>query len=331
MCHWRTAEAQTILECAASDTSLMVDLIAGCRSMTVVCDSAMVSTTALRRADVDALIQQADRLAASLSARRHYVMREDERKRGQCDSKGDDGEGKEEGGESKNAASGAATETRPELRVFDARFLVFEFLFGHMLRDMQIDLVRRFVSDAKAGRSRVAQLLMGAGKTSVVAPLLSLFLATPTSLVSQVVPPALLGMSRQLLTAHFSFVVPKPVFTFQFDRSVGAHGMLEVTQLRRKLALARACCGVVITTPSALKSLQLRFVETLMRSPMKPNGSNCCMVRCLARNSQAFLVEFTAAGVSLGCFTDLMFDTLGHRRWRSSCTSSCGCWVTECW
>ena len=45
---------------------------------------------------------------------------------------------------------------------FDVRFLVFEFLFGHLLRGMQIDLVRRFVDDALHSRSRVAQLIMGA-------------------------------------------------------------------------------------------------------------------------------------------------------------------------
>lgn len=99
-----------------------------------------------------------------------------------------------------------------------------------------------------------------------------MFLADGSQLVTQVVPSALLPMSRQLLATHFSFVVPKRIFTFSFDRAVGATNLADVTSLCSKLDLARATCGVVVSTPAALKSLQLRFVETVMRTgePRRP-------------------------------------------------------------
>ena len=82
--------------------------------------------------------------------------------------------------------------------VFDPRFLVFEFIHNVMLRDQQVQLVQEFMSafaDPARG-STCQQLIMGAGKTTVVCPLLALMLADGARLVMQVVPRALLEFSR---------------------------------------------------------------------------------------------------------------------------------------
>lgn len=67
-------------------------------------------------------------------------------------------------------------------------------------------------------------MIMGAGKTTVVGPLLAMLLADSNTLIMEVVPPALLDFSAGVLREKFGSAVRKPVFTFTFDRykKVGA-------------------------------------------------------------------------------------------------------------
>ena len=60
---------------------------------------------------------------------------------------------------------------------------------------------------------------MGAGKTTVVAPLLALMLADGKSLVLSVVPRALLEMSRKRMRETFSMIMQKRIYTLKFERS----------------------------------------------------------------------------------------------------------------
>lgn len=63
---------------------------------------------------------------------------------------------------------------------YDPRVLVFESLFGFVLRKSQVctreghqtGMVNQFIASVAAEKSCVRQMIMGAGKTSVVAPLL---------------------------------------------------------------------------------------------------------------------------------------------------------------
>ena len=103
---------------------------------------------------------------------------------------------------------------------FDPRFLIFEFTTSVVLRQPQVQLVERFVATLAGGASLVAQLIMGAGKTTTIAPLLALILADGAQLVMQVVPPALLTFSRSVLRERFSSFVSKPVYTFHFERAL---------------------------------------------------------------------------------------------------------------
>merc|ERR1712185_841406 len=100
---------------------------------------------------------------------------------------------------------------------FDPRFLVFEFVWNLLLRPKQVEIVERFVREVRRGGSRVRQMIMGAGKTTVVAPLLALVLADGASLVVSVVPKALLEMSRNIFRATFATVMAKRIFTLAFD------------------------------------------------------------------------------------------------------------------
>ena len=56
--------------------------------------------------------------------------------------------------------------------VYDPRLLVFEGMCGFLLRGRQVELVKSFVATAATQSSCVQQMIMGAGKTTVVGPLL---------------------------------------------------------------------------------------------------------------------------------------------------------------
>ena len=68
---------------------------------------------------------------------------------------------------------------------FDPRYLVFEFSQDILIRKAQVELIDRFVGRVAHGHSMVSQMIMGAGKTTVVGPLLSLLLANGHQLVTQ--------------------------------------------------------------------------------------------------------------------------------------------------
>lgn len=136
---------------------------------------------------------------------------------------------------------------------YDPRFLVTEFTSTMILRESQVALIGKFMDAVREGRSVCHQMIMGAGKTTVVGPLLALLLADGKSLVVQCVPNALLEMSRAVMRERFSTIFNKAVLTFHFDR------FMSVTEgLYRKLRHARETRSVVVTTPTAIKSFALK-------------------------------------------------------------------------
>ena len=143
---------------------------------------------------------------------------------------------------------------------FDPRFLVFEFIFDIMLRKRQVEMVDWFVDNCAKGISRVQQMIMGAGKTTVVGPLLALILANGESLVSQVMPTALLEQTRNIMRSRFSTIITKRVYTFEFSRGIDEN--LEfIDDMLSKLETARKHGSVVCAPPEAIKALLLKFVE----------------------------------------------------------------------
>ncbi|KNC48811.1 uncharacterized protein AMSG_00592 [Thecamonas trahens ATCC 50062] len=146
---------------------------------------------------------------------------------------------------------------------YDPRFLVFEYIFDILLRQRQVEMVNDFVAASRSeSHAMVQQMIMGAGKTTVIGPLLALILADGKQLVMQVVPTALLEMSRNVMRSRFTAIVPKRVYTFTYDRSE-PDSAVSVGELWKKLDAARRRRAVVCTTPDAIKSLMLKYVEQL--------------------------------------------------------------------
>ena len=94
----------------------------------------------------------------------------------------------------------------------------------------------------------------------MVAPLLALCLADGESLVLSVVPKALLEMSRKQMRETFATIITKRIYTLSFDR-----GTIVTAAMHRSLQNAKRNRGVVVATPTTLKSIQLVYVETLQR------------------------------------------------------------------
>ena len=141
---------------------------------------------------------------------------------------------------------------------FDPRYLVFEFVWNIQLRKKQVEIVDDFRHSLAHNHSKVKQMIMGAGKTSVVAPLLALILADGKSLVLSVVPKALVEMSRTRLRETFASIMTKRVYTLEFDRST-----VVKPSMRKHLENARLNRGVVVATPTTLKSIMLSYIEVL--------------------------------------------------------------------
>eukprot|EP00457_Paulinella_chromatophora_P000008 gb/GEZN01000008.1/.p1 GENE.gb/GEZN01000008.1/~~gb/GEZN01000008.1/.p1 ORF type:complete len:5332 (+),score=895.35 gb/GEZN01000008.1/:82-16077(+) len=148
----------------------------------------------------------------------------------------------------------------------DPRFLVFEFMVGYTLRQRQVELVLAFVDAHRVqNRSSVRQMIMGAGKTTVIAPLLGLILADGESLITQVVPPALLDMSRSVLRNAFTSILSKSVLTLNFTRDSTESGDIQeqFQKLYEKLTRARRQRSILLATPATIKALMLKYIDLL--------------------------------------------------------------------
>lgn len=140
----------------------------------------------------------------------------------------------------------------------DPRFLAFEFIHNIILRGSQIELIKKFMNAAQQGNSMCHQMIMGAGKTTVVGPMLALLSGDGSTLVVQVVPHSLLEMSRGVMREKFSAVIKKAVYTFKFDRFMKVDSAVIA-----KLKKARDTASVVCANPTAIKSFYLKFIEIM--------------------------------------------------------------------
>ena len=134
----------------------------------------------------------------------------------------------------------------------------YELCFRNiLLRKSQVEMVLDYMGALKKGNGMVKQMIMGAGKTTVVCPLLTLMLGDGANLIVQVVPPALLEFSRSVMRSTFSSIMQKRIFTLSFDRS----SEIDPTILK-KLLTAKHSRGVVISTPTTVKSIMLKVKWT---------------------------------------------------------------------
>ena len=198
--------------------------------------------------------------------------------------KSEDGNGHISYGEEDDGVAGGGTDSASDgsAYTYDPRFAVFEFTASIFLRQGQVSLVEQCVRTLRGGGSLVNQMIMGAGKTSTILPLLALLCADGTQLMVQVVPAPLLVFTLLVLRSRFSSVVSKAIYTLHFERAT------DVSQdLLDKLHAAIHRRAVVVSTPGALKSFALRFIElahTLDYMSRAEHGKESSVVGSLLRN-----------------------------------------------
>ena len=84
-------------------------------------------------------------------------------------------------------------------------------------------------------------------------------------------PSNLLEMSRSVLRRIFSCLLPKPIFTLQFER--GCDDNPEVARaVLRKLEDSQRDRGVVCAPPECVKSLLLKFIELVHALEKRASG-----------------------------------------------------------
>eukprot|EP00961_Rhodomonas_salina_P160937 2166971-Rhodomonas_salina.2 len=110
---------------------------------------------------------------------------------------------------------------------------------------------------------------------------MTLMLADGESLVLSVVPKALLEMSRTQMRETFANIMTKRVYTLKFERSTTVR-----PQMRLALQNAAQNRGVVVATPTTLKSIMLVYVETLRQLDEINQGGK---VRASARENAELL------------------------------------------
>jgi hypothetical protein len=204
---------------------------------------------------------KAGRLAETLHTRRWFVFKVCR----ECEAQGKGGTGASTDAEGVAAnptspdhcvACGKDCAQAPASALYDPRFAVFEYTKGLILRRRQVELVRDIVQEVDEVPGVVKQMIMGQGKTTVISPLLCTMLADGRSLVVQICPDALLRQTCGILRSAFVATMPKNVFTFTCSRSSEVDSFLV-----EKLQKAQRDCGIILSTPRAVKSLMLRYVE----------------------------------------------------------------------
>ena len=155
-----------------------------------------------------------------------------------------------------------AVEESGELTLhIDPRLLVFEFVSAFMLRTRQIELAFDFMQKIKDGVCSVQQMVMAAGKTSVITPLLALLLSGDR-FVTCICPAELLNQSRSEIRKKFSSILKKKVVTFSFSRESSLENLKNMSS---KLTEAEFENSVVCATPQSVKSALLKFAEISLK------------------------------------------------------------------
>jgi hypothetical protein len=136
-------------------------------------------------------------------------------------------------------------------------YLLFEYLSGYLLWEQQIKILEQLKAPFK---SQVEQLIMGGGKSSVLAPLLGYLLADGKHLMLYTVPSSLINIFFQLLRNRFRGVFTKRVHTLNLQRST-LLTTNSLTAYLQKLQLTASNRDVLVVTPDVPNCLLLKWLE----------------------------------------------------------------------
>lgn len=143
------------------------------------------------------------------------------------------------------------------------RYLVFEAQQGILLRKEQVDQLEQLQKkplkeDGSESLGVVSEMIMGAGKSAVITPLLADQLADGKALVMAVVLEELLPTQSQALARH------RAVQVMQFSRDMPLSAVF-LNHLHSRMKHIISNRQLLVTSGSSIQSLYLKVVECLYR------------------------------------------------------------------
>lgn len=142
-------------------------------------------------------------------------------------------------------------------------FLLFEYTDNKLLRQNQVKILEKLLFK-KNGlfNNHVIQLIMGAGKSKVLLPLLALKKADGTNLSLIIVPVSLYQTNKIDLRSAVMDIFNIEGIALEFDRDTPCTS-ITLRLLLDKLQTAIAHRQYVITTAESLQAMQLKYLELL--------------------------------------------------------------------
>lgn len=142
-------------------------------------------------------------------------------------------------------------------------YLLFEAMTDKLLRSDQVDVLAKLLAHG-ADSEKVLQLIMGAGKTKILLPLLALMNADGNNLSLVVVPSSHYETNCEDLSRTSVSAFGQEPIRFQFDRN----SPTSEEELTHKLWLLQSAVinrTYVITTAESLLALKLKYQEILFQ------------------------------------------------------------------
>ncbi|MFY7697633.1 MAG: DUF3638 domain-containing protein [Legionella sp.] len=157
----------------------------------------------------------------------------------------------------------------------DPELSILQFHTGHLLRNQQIQVLQQLLrpNQQRQYEERIEKVIMGGGKSKVILPILAKRKATGANLVVIEVPPSLLHTNYVDLKATSISLFGQTAHLFEFNRNSN-HTSRRLAQLHEHLTRIMVNKDYLITTGSALQSLELKYLELLLVPPQNNATEN---------------------------------------------------------
>ena len=154
-----------------------------------------------------------------------------------------------------------------------AVFMIVETTLNITLRLDQVENIRKFATASLEDRPIVLQMIMGAGKTSVLQPLLAFLFATPDALSTVMVPEALLEPVRLGLSQALGSAFKQSVYTLPYNRELSTQSSY-LNTFYKNLVEIRQKGATLLITPRQKYSIITSLYEAYFELCRKDTPEN---------------------------------------------------------
>ena len=198
-------------------------------------------------------------------------------------------------------------------------YLSFEYALGIMLRPEQVHTLDLLGIENGTIRNAeqievVLEMIMGAGKTTVLLPLLGQMIADGERLAILIMPETLLPSMSERFQKSFGDSFGQGCEILEVDRYVGGLGIENITYILDRLEAAKRDRRVVMISNSSVQSLYLSFLMRLKQYEELRlagiEGQEVLESEAVVRNYQKIFVFLRSFGVVILDEIDAIMDVL---------------------